>query len=393
MRYPGPKQRSSSATIGGCHDVALLLAGKRSERMHGGDFHGARDRGGADVERSSKNEWKAQNIVHLVGIVAAPGRKHGIGTHRQRQLGQNFGRRIGECQDQRPGCHLLHHGGREHAARRQAQEHVRRADHLIERASLRFLREARLLGVHQLPPAFEHDPRQIRQPDIFAPHAEIEQQVDTGQRGSTRAAHDQLRGTHFLVTDRKTVEHRGTDRDRGTVLVVVKHGNLHSLAQLALDDEALRRLDVFQVDRTECRLECRDDLDQLVGVGLLDLDVEYVDAGEFLEQHRLAFHHRLCRQRTDGTQPKHGRAIADDADQIAARGVAKRAERIRGNRLRGRRHPGRISEREIALRDQLFGGSDRDLAVRRKLVVVERCLPAIRLDVGGLGAFDAHPPF
>ena len=43
----------------------------------------------------------------------------------------------------------------------------------------------------------------------------------------------------------------------------------------------------------------------LYGIALIDLDVEHVDAGEFLEQHRLAFHHRLGRERADGAEPEH----------------------------------------------------------------------------------------
>ena len=118
MRYPGPKLRSSHAAVGGRHDVALLLAGERGERMHGGDLHGARDRGGAHVERASKDERKAQHIVDLVRVVAAPGGEHGVGARRQRLLGQDLGGRIGECQDQGPRRHLLHHGRAEHTARR-----------------------------------------------------------------------------------------------------------------------------------------------------------------------------------------------------------------------------------------------------------------------------------
>ena len=41
------------------------------------------------------------------------------------------------------------------------------------------------------------------------------------------------------------------------------------------------------------RLQRRHDLDELVGVQAIDLDVEHVDAGEFLEEDGLAFHHRL----------------------------------------------------------------------------------------------------
>src|SRR5690606_6399226 len=121
----------------------------------------------------------------------------------------------------------------------------------------------------------------------------------------------------------QTVEHGGADDDRGTVLVVVEHRNLHPLAQAALDVEALRRLDVFQVDATESRLQRGNDLHQLVGIALVQLEVEYVDACKFLEQHGLAFHHRLGRQRTNGTQTQHRGAVGDHRYQVAARGVAE----------------------------------------------------------------------
>ena len=83
------------------------------------------------------------------------------------------------------------------------------------------------------------------------------------------------------------------------------------LAQLLLDVEALRRLDVLEVDAAEGRLERGDDVDQLVRVVLGDLDVEDVDAGELLEQDALAFHHRLGGERADGAQAQHGGAVGD----------------------------------------------------------------------------------
>jgi hypothetical protein len=97
--------------------------------------------------------------------------------------------------------------------------------------------------------------------------------------------------------------------DGGAVLVVMKDGDLHALAQLALDVEAVRRLDVLEVDAAERGLQRGNDLDQLVRVFLVDLDVEHVDTRELLEQDALAFHHRLAGQRADIAQPQHGRAV------------------------------------------------------------------------------------
>src|SRR3546814_7595959 len=70
----------------------------------------------------------------------------------------------------------------------------------------------------------------------------------------------------------------------------------------------------------------RDDVDQLVGVALVELDVEHVDAGELLEQHALAFHDGFTGQRADVAQAEHGGAVGDHRHQVAARGVVARSE-------------------------------------------------------------------
>jgi hypothetical protein len=69
-----------------------------------------------------------------------------------------------------------------------------------------------------------------------------------------------------LPTTFSAVEQRRADDDGGAVLVVVEDRDLHALAQLLLDVEALGRLDVLEVDAAEGGLERGDDVDQLVGV-------------------------------------------------------------------------------------------------------------------------------
>ena len=59
-----------------------------------------------------------------------------------------------------------------------------------------------------------------------------------------------------------------------------------------------------------------------------DLDVEDVDAGELLEQDRLAFHYRLAGQRPDIAKAEHGRAIRHDGDQVRARREFGRHRRV-----------------------------------------------------------------
>ena len=139
--------------------------------------------------------------------------------------------------------------------------------------------------------------------------------------------------------------------------------------------EALRRLDVLEVDAAEGRLERGDDVDELVGVGLVDLDVEHVDAGELLEQAALAFHHRLAGQRADVAQAQHGGAVGDDGDQVAARGVGSAASSGSSRDLQaGGGHARASRPAQVALGGHVLGRQDHDLPRRRETMIVERCL-------------------
>ncbi|OQC02268.1 MAG: hypothetical protein BWX79_02822 [Alphaproteobacteria bacterium ADurb.Bin100] len=166
--------------------------------------------------------------------------------------------------------------------------------------------------------------------------------------------------------------------------------DLHALAQLAFDVEAVGRLDVFQVDAAEGGLQRGDDLHQLVRVFLVDLDVEHIDARELLEQNALAFHHRLARQRADVAQPQHGRAVGHHADQITAAGVFECGGGVAGDFLAWRGHTGRVRERQVVLVDQLLGGRDGDLPGGGKLVVFESSAAQLGAFFFGFFVFGGH---
>ena len=114
------------------------------------------------------------------------------------------------------------------------------------------------------------------------------------------------------------VDHAGGGDDGGAVLVVVEDGNVHQFAQALLDDEALRRLDVLEIDAAERRPEKSHGVDEFVGVFGVDFEIDGIDVGEALEQHRLAFHHRLGGERAEIAEAENGGAVGDDGDQVAA---------------------------------------------------------------------------
>ena len=208
--------------------------------------------------------------------------------------------------------------------------------------------------------------------DVLALETEADQQVEAGECRGAGTTADQLDLLDVLADDLEAVEDAGGDDDRGAVLVIVEHRDGHALLELALDLEALRRLDVLEIDAAEGRLEPGDRFDEFVDVGRIDLDVEDIDAGELLEQDGLAFHHRFRGERADVAQAEYGRAVGHDADEVAASGETRCHRGIVGDGGAGMRNAGRVSQREVVLVGNRFGRLDRDFAGRILLVIGER---------------------
>jgi hypothetical protein len=168
------------------------------------------------------------------------------------------------------------------------------------------------------------------------------------------------------------------------VLIVVEHGDVELGAQAPLDLEATRRGDVLEVDAAERRRRRLHERDDLVHVLGIDAQREGVDAGELLEEHRLALHHGHRRLRTDIAEAEHRRAVGDDRHRIALDGQRPRRRRVVVDGHRDAPYARRVSHREIVARLQRQLGIDLDLAT---LVHQER---AIRDAVDGDSVEIAH---
>ena len=233
----------------------------------------------------------------------------------------------------------------------------------------------RLLWCHVLFAALIDQPFDIAEPDIFPFHAQLQQHVQAGNARRTTAGRDDLDILELFARDTQRIRGGRADDDGGAVLVVVKDGDIHPLAAQLFDDETVGRLDVFEVDRAECGFQRADDIGEFFGVGFIQLDIETVDIGEFLEQDRLAFHHRLRCQRADIAQTQHRRAVCDHGDEVAARGIVARCRRLCLDFQTGLGHAGGIGPRQIAPVGQWLGRPDFQFSGFRKLVIVERGLP------------------
>ena len=362
------------AAVGCGRHVAGLLAREFRDRTHAGELHRLVDGGRADVKRAAEDVREAQRVVDLVRIVRTPRRDDAVRARLARQLRQDLRRRVGQREDDRVLGHGLDHRRRQHAGGRQAEEDVGAVDDVAQRARGGGLRVTRLGVVHVLDaPGVEHA-LAVGDVDVLDRQAERDQHVEAGHARGARAGTGQLDLRDVLADHRQCVEHRGADDDRRAVLVVVEDRDLDPLAHALLDVEALGRLDVLEVHAAEGRLQRGDDVDQLVGIGLVDLDVEHVDAGELLEQDALAFHHRLGGQRADVAQAQYGGAVADHGDEVGARGVLGHRRGVARDLEAGRGHAGRVGQREVLLGDHGLGRDDLDLARRMLAVVLERLL-------------------
>jgi hypothetical protein len=172
-------------------------------------------------------------------------------------------------------------------------------DHVGQGARFGLDGVALLGGVQATGAAFIDDALAVDHVDVLALHTQSDHHFHASD-GSTRAGDGDL-DADVLADQFQAVQQGGRGDDGGAVLVIVEDRDVHAGRELLFDVEAFRRLDVFQVDAAQGRLQCGDDLDQLVGVVFGQFDVD-IHAGKFLEQAALAFHHRLGGQRTDVAQ-------------------------------------------------------------------------------------------
>ena len=116
------------------------------------------------------------------------------------------------------------------------------------------MRELNFVFVHQLRAAFVDQASQVGDPDVFAANAQLDQQAQTRQGSSTRARGDQLHLARIFTHHFQAIQDGRANGDGCAMLVVVKDGDFHALAQLALHIKTVGGLDVFEVDAAKGRL-------------------------------------------------------------------------------------------------------------------------------------------
>ena len=140
------------------------------------------------------------------------------------------------------------------------------------------------------------------------------------------------------------------------MLVVVHDGDVQRSLQSFFNGKAFWSLDVFEVDTSEGRRNLLYRFAELVGVFLVHLDVEDVDAAIDFEKQSLALHHGLSAHGADVAQSEHGSTVGDDGNQITLVGVFVNIVWILLDFQTRISHSRRVGQREVGLRTIRFGG-------------------------------------
>ena len=317
--------------IGGGDFVRDVFARQLGQRLGGGDFHFVVDRPCADVQRAAEDIRKTEHVVDLVRVIRPAGCEDRVLAHFAGFFRGDFRIGVGHGEDDGLVGHGSDHILGDRAGDRKPEERIGAFHRFFQRARLRVGGMRGFPLVHALFAALVDHAAGVAQQDVVVLHAERFQQFDAGDACRPGAVHHQFGVFDLAPGQVQRVDEPGGGDDGGAVLVVVKHRDIHDLAQLAFNQEAFRRLDVLQVDAAEGRAEMPHAIDEFVDVFCAQFQIDGVHVGKTLEQHRLAFHYRLGSQPAQIAQAQHRRAVRYDGDHVAFGGVIIRSRRIVGD--------------------------------------------------------------
>ena len=328
--------------------IEHILRDQRRDGLRRGDLHLEVDVLRAHIERAAEDAREREEVVDLVREVRAP-RADDARARLFRERRHDLRRRVRHGHDDGVLIHRAHHLLRHAARDRHADEDIRAPDDILERALLlleiRDLRDRVLVGIHALRTARVDGALRVAEDDMLRIHR-LQQARDGLPRGA-RAVDDDLRVLEPLADELERVDERRDADDRRAVLVVVEHGDVELLAQARLDVEALRRLDILEVDAAERRRHELDRAHDLVHVLRVEADGDGVDAGEALEENRFALHDGQACARANVAEAEHGRAVRDDGDHVALRRVVVDHLRVLLDLEARRGDARRVRERQV----------------------------------------------
>ena len=166
-----------------------------------------------------------------------------------------------------------------------------------------------------------------------------------------------------LALQHQPVADGGGADDGGAVLIVMEDRNLHALAQLLLDDEAFGRLDVFQIDAAEGRLQRRHDLARSGPYRVASTSRSKTSMpANFLNRTALPSITGLEARGPISPRPSTAVPLVITATRLPRAVYSRASDGIGRDGLARRGHARRIGQRQVALVGHALGGFDRQFA-------------------------------
>ncbi len=109
-----------------------------------------------NVQRTPKQVRKAQNVVHLVWVIAPPGCDNGVAAHFMRLFWRDLGVGVGHCENDRVRPHAFHHFLGDRALDADTQKHIGADHRFFQRAQFSRDRMRRFPLVHALGSALKN---------------------------------------------------------------------------------------------------------------------------------------------------------------------------------------------------------------------------------------------
>jgi hypothetical protein len=150
-----------------------------------------------------------------------------------------------------------------------------------------------------------------------------------------------------LADELERVDQCGQYYDRRAVLIVVKNRYIEFFLESLLDLETTWRGDVFKIDSAEYSRDCFNSAHDLVRIFRVETDRKGIDAGEFFEQHCLAFHHRQCGCWSNVAETENCCSVCHHCDCVLFDRERENFVGVFVNRVADPGNAGSVSHREI----------------------------------------------
>ena len=180
------------------------FTGQPGDCFDTGQFHGIVDVIGRHVQRTPENEGKTQHVVDLIGKIRAPRGDHRTRRGLARLIRHDFGRGIGQREDDRILGHSAHEIGRQKAWPRQPQKHICAFNRAGQSGGLFGQRKHHLLR-RKIGSAGMQDAIFVKNSDVFGWHAHLGQHGQAGNAGRPRAKPDNANIGGFLARNMQRV--------------------------------------------------------------------------------------------------------------------------------------------------------------------------------------------